>query len=82
MVATLSAGPVGIGDGPGMTNVTLVRQFARSDGRLLHPSYPATPIDVMYYPPALRPSGEIWQVVHTTRRAQKRNERGKIRNEG
>lgn len=62
MVATLSMGPVGIGDGPGMTNVTLVKQIARADARLIHPSYPATPIDVMYYPPSLRPSGEIWQV--------------------
>merc|ERR1711934_1221272 len=31
------------------------------DARLIHPSYPATPIDVMYYPPSLRPTGEIWQ---------------------
>jgi hypothetical protein len=35
IVATLSAGPVGIGDGPGFTNVTLVRHIASADGTLL-----------------------------------------------
>ena len=71
MIATLSMGPVGIGDGPGMTNVTLVKQIARADARLIHPSYPATPIDVMYYPPSLRPTGEIWQVRARQRRPRR-----------
>lgn len=61
----MSYGPVGIGDGNHYTNLTLVRKMARADGKLLHPSYPATPIDVMYYPSStLRPQGEIWQVRH------------------
>jgi hypothetical protein len=50
VVATLSAGPVGIGDGPGDTNSSVVARIAAKDGTLLGPSRPATPIDAMYAP--------------------------------
>jgi hypothetical protein len=59
-VATLSAGPLGIGDGPGCTNVSLVMSTCMSDGTLLHPSRGATPIDMMYSPAPLTPAGQIW----------------------
>jgi hypothetical protein len=44
-VATLSAGPVAIGDGVGFTDRALVMRSCRADGRLLQPSRPATPLD-------------------------------------
>jgi len=64
-VATLSMGPVWIGDGPGMTDVGVVRTFAAADGTLLHPSRPATPVDAMYTS-AGGPGGgaEVWST-HT-----------------
>ena len=49
-VATLSSGPVGIGDGPGDTNTSVTTRIAAVDGTLLGPSKPATPIDAMYAP--------------------------------
>ena len=58
-VALLSAGPVGIGDGIGYTNATLVSSLCRTDGVLLSPSYSATPIDATYG--TKPPTGEIWQ---------------------
>jgi hypothetical protein len=58
-VATLSMGPIWIGDGAGLTNKTLVDQFAAANGSLLHPSRPATPVDAMYSSTA--PQGaEVW----------------------
>ena len=59
-VAVLSAGPVGIGDGIGYINTTLVSSFCRSDGVLLSPSYSATPLDRMYGIDAPK-NGELWQ---------------------
>eukprot|EP00050_Salpingoeca_kvevrii_P015410 m.46559 g.46559 ORF g.46559 m.46559 type:complete len:910 (-) comp6309_c0_seq1:137-2866(-) len=60
-IAALSCGPIGIGDGVGLTNKTLVQLLANGDGYLLHPTRPATPLDRMYYPAAPElPSGEIW----------------------
>eukprot|EP00750_Incisomonas_marina_P017283 INCI20198.3.p1 GENE.INCI20198.3~~INCI20198.3.p1 ORF type:complete len:341 (-),score=44.32 INCI20198.3:28-1050(-) len=50
IVAALSSGPVGIGDGPGFTNTSLVNLLADGDGTLIHPSVPATPLDAMYFP--------------------------------
>ena len=61
IIATLSYGPVGIGDGINMTNKTIINRFVRSDGILLHPSMSATPIDAMYSSiNTFRPSGEVW----------------------
>lgn len=65
IIAALSAGPVGIGDGLGLTNASLVAMFAAPDGTLVRPSVPATPIDAMYSPVGgtLRPAAgsELWQ---------------------
>jgi len=36
----LSCGPVGIGDGPGMTDMDVIRRVCFQDGRLLHPDHP------------------------------------------
>lgn len=58
-VAVLSAGPIGIGDGPNCTNRTLVMVVCNKRGDLLHPSRAATPIDIMYSP-AAAPSGQVW----------------------
>lgn len=59
-VATLSNGPLGIGDGPGCTNVSLVMSTCMADGTLLHPSRGATPIDMMYSPAPYTPAGQLW----------------------
>ncbi len=61
-VAILSAGPVGLGDGIGFMNTTLIHRLCRTDGVLLSPSHSATPLDAMYG--AQPPSGEIWHA-HT-----------------
>ncbi len=58
IIALLSSGPVGIGDGIGMTNTTIINRFVRSDGVLLHPSLSVTPIDAMYYS-INKPSGKL-----------------------
>ena len=49
-LAVLSLGPVGIADGMGMTNVTLVNRTCRSDGVLLKPSKTLTAIDSTFVP--------------------------------
>eukprot|EP00051_Salpingoeca_urceolata_P023417 m.397174 g.397174 ORF g.397174 m.397174 type:complete len:909 (+) comp20104_c10_seq16:1837-4563(+) len=62
IIATLSAGPVGIGDGVGLTNATLVTHVCRTDGLLLQADKAATPLDAMYSMP---PSDtQLWQA-HT-----------------
>eukprot|EP01047_Picozoa_sp_COSAG01_P042618 COSAG01_NODE_3731_length_5755_cov_6.626414_5_plen_387_part_00 len=60
-VAALASGPVGLGDGPALTNATLAMKLCREDGRLLHPSRPATPIDKMFHL-SVRPTGESTEV--------------------
>ena len=47
-IAALSAGPVGFGDAIGMTNMTLLNMSCRSDGVLLQPSAPATPVEFTF----------------------------------
>lgn len=61
ILAILTQGPLGIGDGLGLTNSTLVSMLCTGDGTLLHPSKPATPLDIMYSPGLRPPQGEIWQ---------------------
>lgn len=65
IVATLSTGPVGIGDKAGETNKTLLMRSIRSDGLILQPDKPATPIDFMYMQEtnlSHRPrfAGQVW----------------------
>jgi len=43
ILRALSCGPVGIGDGPGMTDATLVSQLLSSRGDLLQPDHPPYP---------------------------------------
>ena len=52
VLAVLSCGPVGIGDGIDLTNVTLAKMTADSDGRILPPSKPLTALDSSFVPPA------------------------------
>jgi hypothetical protein len=48
VVATLSAGPVGVGDPLGQTNAKNLFSAIRADGVLLKPDKPLLPIDAMY----------------------------------
>lgn len=48
IMATLSTGPVGIGDAIGATNATLLRVATRSDGMLLKPGRPLTSMDIQF----------------------------------
>jgi len=60
IIATLSTGPVGIGDGINMTNKTIINRIVRKDGILLKPTNAITPIDSMFSS-IYRPNyGEIW----------------------
>jgi len=43
VLRALSCGPVGIGDGPGMTDVDLVRTLVSASGDLLQPDHPPYP---------------------------------------
>lgn len=49
-LAVLSTGPVGFGDGPGLTNVSLLNRTCRSDGVILKPSKTVTAIDSTFVP--------------------------------
>lgn len=72
IVATLSTGPVGIGDKQGDTNSTIVRRCIREDGRILQPDKPATSVDSMFAQPSdvdvagagaawrSSPTGHVW----------------------
>ncbi|XP_046547851.1 uncharacterized protein LOC124257766 [Haliotis rubra] len=64
VVATLSTGPVGIGDMVGGTNKTLIMKSVNADGLILKPSRPATSIDNrirrMAWSDFEGPDGEVW----------------------
>lgn len=67
-ISLLSTGPVGIGDKLGFTNASLAMMTCASNGVLLKPSLPASPIDRYFnYPQGISPSlmqssgAEIWQ---------------------
>lgn len=62
-VAALSAGPVSVCDGVGMTNTALVARAARADGMLLKPARPAFALEERFQALALgdAPGGEISQ---------------------
>lgn len=55
-LSALSAGPVGIGDRMGRTDVNLVRKTCRSDGVLLKPDFPLAILDRSMR----NPSGLLW----------------------
>lgn len=48
LIATLSTGPVAMGDGAGATNRALIMRSCTEDGSLLQPEKPLTGIDAMY----------------------------------
>ena len=58
VLAVLSGGPVGLADGVGMTNVSLVQAGIRADGTILKPSKPLTAVDSTFVP-SKNPSGLI-----------------------
>ena len=47
-ISTFTAGPVALGDAAGATNGTLARCICATDGTLLKPTWPATPIDAYF----------------------------------
>jgi hypothetical protein len=65
----LSCGPVGIGDGPGMTDAALVRSLVSARGALLHPDRPPVPVsatlgaDVEVYRTERVAGAERWEYV-------------------
>ena len=63
LVCALSGGPVGPGDAIGTTDVPLLMKTCRSDGLLLKPDKPATPIDRWFL--ADGPQGEVWDAETT-----------------
>ncbi|EDQ87480.1 uncharacterized protein MONBRDRAFT_33304 [Monosiga brevicollis MX1] len=52
LLAVWSTGPVGVGDGTNLTNITLAQRLGRSDGVVLRPDRPATAVDATFVPPA------------------------------
>jgi hypothetical protein len=56
LLATLSAGPVGVGDPIGALNAASLLQAVRADGTIVKPDAPATPIDSSYLSAAQAPS--------------------------
>jgi hypothetical protein len=49
LMATLSGGPVGVGDPIGAPDAKNLRQAARSDGVIVKPDVPLTPIDASFW---------------------------------
>ena len=50
LVSAFSTGPVGLGDGDGLTNAALALATCRADGVLLQPAKPLTPLDATWWP--------------------------------
>ena len=65
VLAILSGGPVGLGDGIKMTNVSLTRAGIRKDGTILKASKPLTAVDSTFVPSS-KPSGFIGFLPLTT----------------
>jgi hypothetical protein len=51
LLSALGSGPLGIGDGPGDVNRTLLMQAVQADGLLRKATRPLTPIDAMFGDP-------------------------------
>jgi hypothetical protein len=56
LLATLSAGPVGVGDPIGSLSAANLAKVVRADGMIVKPDVPATPIDSSYFAAAQAPS--------------------------
>lgn len=50
VLAVLSTGPVGLGDGPGLTNASLANSTCRADSVVLKPDKPLTALDATFLP--------------------------------
>lgn len=48
LIATLSTGPVGPGDGLGFANYTRIMRCCRQDGLILKPDYPLTTLNLLF----------------------------------
>ncbi|CAL1533730.1 unnamed protein product [Lymnaea stagnalis] len=64
VLATLSTGPVGPGDGIGYVNKTLLMRCCDSQGQILQPSKPATAVDdqikIQAFPTYTGPQGQVY----------------------
>jgi hypothetical protein len=67
-ISALSTGPVGLGDKLNFTNATLANLACASNGVLLKPSLPASPVDAFWQrpadgsvPPMQSQRSEVWQ---------------------
>ncbi|XP_059175571.1 uncharacterized protein LOC131955451 isoform X2 [Physella acuta] len=64
LIATLSTGPVAIGDGIGLVNKTLLMRCCDSSGKILQPSKPLTAVDDQIkksaFPSYPGPEGEVY----------------------
>jgi hypothetical protein len=60
LLSAMSAGPVGIGDRIGRTDVDVVRRVARPDGLLVTSDRPAALADQSFFRPASDASGLCW----------------------
>jgi hypothetical protein len=68
IIATLTTGPVGIGDAENFTNTTLLRQATRADDVILKPAAAAARLDALWSGTGLWP-GEIWAAASTPARS-------------
>ncbi|NMC05277.1 MAG: hypothetical protein GYA24_08705 [Candidatus Lokiarchaeota archaeon] len=74
LTAALSGGPVAPGDKIGNENVELIMKTCRSDGLLLKPDRPATPVDLMFRQHAKyyitstwsKKGGYTWNYIHVS----------------
>jgi hypothetical protein len=60
IVACLSRGPFGLGDGVNLTNATIVMAAARADGWILQPTRTVAPIDRTYSNPGALKGQQVW----------------------
>lgn len=59
ILSTLSAGPVGVGDALGETNVQHLMSVIRRDGVIIKPDTPILPVDATYASDATSPGGPM-----------------------
>lgn len=65
ILATLSAGPLGVGDELGRIDASNLKRAMRADSVLLKPDVPAVPIDASYIAEARSPSAPMVAATHS-----------------
>lgn len=65
LLATLSAGPVGIGDAIGAEDRASLMRAVREDGVIVKPDTPVVPMDAIYLADATRSDGPMIACAHT-----------------